>query len=210
MRLLREHVIAGVVVATLLAFGLLMADERELSRYLENPFFKSSDHRITMTTVNHVDWSADGKTLLVESRSYGSEAHQLSVHQLGGQGYVPSWCEILKESLRHATLSPDGKSIVAATHSGEFWWVDLETAAATELVSLTSKVPFKVTAISRDGQLMAGSTADGSIYLCNPRHGLAKTLSHVIDKVIHRLHFSNDGQRIMCVCTDGSIGIWDT
>ncbi|MDB5342193.1 MAG: (Myosin heavy-chain) kinase [Schlesneria sp.] len=210
MQLLREQVIAGVVVAILLAFGLLMADERELSRCLENPFFKTSDHRTLMTTVNHVDWSADGKTLLVESRNFDCDAHRLSVHQLGGQGYVPSWCEILKESLNHATLSPDGKSIVAATRSGELWWVDLETAAATELVTLTPKAPFKLTAISRDGRLMAGSPQDGAIYLCNPRHGLAKMLPQSINRTIYRLHFSNDGQRILCVWTDGSVGVWDT
>jgi WD40 repeat protein len=211
MRLLREQVIAGVVVAILLAIGLLMADELELSRCLESPLFNSSsDHRMLMTTVNHVDWSADGKTLLVESRTFESEAHHLSVHQLGGQGYVPSWSEILKESLNHASLSPDGKSVVAATRCGELWWVDLETAAATELVTSTSKVPFKVTAISRDGRLMAGSTGDGAIYLCSPRHGFAKALRHLIDGAIYRLQFSNDGQRLLCVWTDGSIGVWDT
>jgi WD40 repeat protein len=208
MRLFREQVISGVVIAILLAFGLLMADEPEFSRCLENPLFKTSGHRPSMTTVNHVDWSADGKTLLVASRTFGSEAHRLSVHQLGGQGYVPSWSEILKDSLNHATLSPDGKSIVAATRSGELWWVDLETAAATELV--TPKVRFRATAISRDGQWMAGSTIDGAIYLCNPRHSLAKALPHLINQPIYRLHFSNDGHRFLCVWSDGSIGVWDT
>lgn len=210
MRLSREQVIAGVVVAVLLAFGLLMADEHELSRCLQNPLFKTSERQAVMTSVSHVDWTADGNTLLVESRSYGREAHQLSVHRLGGQGHVPTWSEILKESLNHATLSPDGKSIVAATRSGELWWVDLETAAATELVTVTPSASFKVTAISRDGQLMAGCTQDGKIYLCHPRHAIVKTLSYLSKGTIHRLHFSKDGDRILCVRTNGSVAVWDT
>ena len=210
MRVVREQIVATTSLLALLAISLLMANELDLCRCLKRPLFRTSNETELSATVSHVDWTADGTTVMIEARNWDSAASHLSVHRLGGQGYVPSWAEMVKDSLTNASMSPDGKSIVAATFTGELWWIDLETAAATELVSMERRVAFNVTAVSRDGQLMAGVTTDSDIYLCNPTQGTQKVLRRSAPDQSFRLHFSPDSRRLMSLQRDGSVVIWDT
>lgn len=212
MKLLHEQVIGGIVIAALVAFGLLIAEEPELPRLLNGPFFtRAQANSLSTVTVSHVEWAADGRKLLCQSRGGYSAAHSLSVHEVSADtGYVPDWCEAFGGVISYASLSPDGNSVIVATFLGELWWIDLETSAATELAKIPTDIPFVVTAMGHDGRLMAGATNDGEIFVCDPTQGRTTRLSSNRKRPILHLQFSRDSQRLLSASTDGSVAAWDT
>lgn len=212
MKLLHEQVIGGIVIAALVAFGLIIAEEPELPRLLNGPFFTQAQaNSLSTVTVSHVEWAGDGRKLLCQSRGGYSAAHSLSVHDISlDTGYVPDWCDAFGGVISYASISPDGNSVVVATFLGELWWIDLETSAATELAKIPADIPFVVTAIGHDGRLMAGATNDGEIYLCEPTMTRTALLSARRKRPILHLQFSRDSGRLLSSSTDGSVAAWDT
>jgi WD40 repeat protein len=212
MKLLHEQVIGGVVIAGLVAIGLLVAEEPEMSKWLDGPFLsRTASRQLSSITVSSVDWSADGRTLLCQSRGGANALQTLSIHQVSERtGYIPAWCNALAGSICHASLSPDGTSVVVSTHAGELWWVDLETWNATQLATQDHDFPILTTAIGHDGTLMAGGSGNGAVYLCHPIQSSTRTLSSGRQAAVMSLDFSANSQRLLCTRTDGSIALWDT
>jgi WD40 repeat protein len=210
MKLLHEQVIGGIVIAALVAVGLLITEEPELGRWLESPFLAPDRYpRLSNSTVSHMDWSADGRKLLSQSRGGDTAAHKLSIHDLNdGTGTIPTWVDALQGSISHASLSPDGSSVVLATYGGELWWVDTDTSAATELAKSSNS--FLATAMGHDGQFMAGATTDGEVYLCEPTNGRMRTLLSPRKAAVIVLRFSAASERLLCARSDGSISVWET
>lgn len=212
MKLLHEQVIGGIVIAALVAFGLIIAEEPELPRLLNGPFFAQAPaSSLSTVTVSHVEWSADSRKLLCQSRGGSSAALSLSVHDVSADtGFVPDWCDAFDGVISYVSLSPDGTSVVVASFLGELWWIDLETSAATELAKIPVDIPFIATAIGHDGRLMAGATNDGEIYVCEPGIGKTLRLASQRKRPVIQLRFSYDSQRILSSGTDGSVAVWDT
>lgn len=210
MRILREQFLGCIALLAMISMGLLVANELDVCRCFKRPLFRVGQDTELTTTIKHLDWGADGRTLLIEARNWDSGSNRLSVHHVGGTGYVPSWVELIRESLTHASMSPDGKSIVAGTVAGELWWIDLETAAATEVVKLEQDASFEATAISHDGQTMAGITSDYDIYLCNPTLATQKRLRCPSTDRPHKLQFSPNGRRLLSVQRNGTVIVWST
>jgi len=212
MKLLHEQVIGGIVIAALVAIGLLIAEEPELPRLLNGPFFiQAKSSALSTVTVSHIEWTSDGRMLMCQSRGGFSAAHSLSVHEVSADtGFIPDWCNAFGGAISYASLSPDGTSVVVATIQGELWWIDLETSAATELARLPSRIPFIATAMGHDGRLMAAAANDGEIYLCDPTAGKTLRLADKIRRQVLHLRFSPDSQRLLSSATDGSIAAWDT
>lgn len=209
MKLFHEQVIGGVVIAGLVAIGLLMAEEPGWPRLFEGPFFATSNNGgLSSITVNHFDWSADGQ-VLSQSRGAATAMQTLTLHDVNGTGHTLDWAHSENVSINHASLAPDGESVVVATDGGQLWWVDLETWAFTELKNTSKKSAFVATSIGHDGQFMAGGTCDGQVFIFDPRHGAVRQLSTEKDAV-SRLRFSSDSTRLLCTRTNGAIAVWDT
>src|SRR5258708_2950544 len=120
MKLFHEQIIGAIVIAALVAIGLFVAEESELPRWLNGPFLTQHAPGLTsLVAVSQVEWSADGKRLLSVARGSGSECRNtLSFHHLkDGVTYSPVWAAGVEIS--HVSLSPDGLSVVAGTHSGD-------------------------------------------------------------------------------------------
>lgn len=212
MKLLHEQVIGGIVIAAFVAVGLLIAEEPEpeLARWLNGPFLARDGFQVLSdSTVSHLDWSGDGRKLLSQSRGGDTAQHVLSIHDLkDGTGTTPAWVGALQGTISHASLSPDGASVVLATHRGELWWVDMDTSAATELAKSSNS--FLATAMGHDGRFMAGATTDGEVFLCDPTQGGMRTLSSPRESAVIRLRFSARSERLLCSRVDGSISVWET
>jgi WD40 repeat protein len=210
MKLLHEQVIGGIVIAALVSVGLLFTEEPELARWLKNPFLARDGFQALSTlSVSHVDWSADGRKLLSQTRGRDTAQHTLSVHDLkDGTGVIPAWAGALHGNISHASISPDGTSVVLATHRGELWWVDMDTSAATELAKASNA--FLATAMGHDGRLMAGATTDGEVYLCDPTKGGMRALPSRRKDGVIRLRFSARSERLLCTRVDGSMTVWET
>lgn len=211
MRLFHEYLVTGLVIALMAAVGVMVSDDPELPQKLyDSLFIHRGARKLSPFTVSHVEWSADGQQLMLQARGGSTAAACLSVHPFGGSGYVPQWADALYGMISHATFSADGTSVVLATTTGEVWWIDVETSAATELIKVPQQTPFVTTAISHDGCLMAAATSEGHVYLLEPRRGevteLPKSLFHMITNV----QFSKDARRLLATSTDGSLAVWDT
>ena len=212
MKLLHEQVVGGIMITGLVTIGLIIAEKPELPGWLNSPFFSAGTPRaLSSITISSVDWSADGQKLLCRSRGSFNAQHSLSIHNVNdATAFTPAWGDVFAGGILQASLAPDGLSVVLATHTGELWWIDLETSAATELVPKSPQISFVATAISHDGRLMAGSSDDGNVYLCDPTHGdMTLLVAQQVTPALH-LRFSSDGRRLLCERTNGWLSLWDT
>lgn len=212
MRLLHEQVMGAVVIAGLVAMGVFVAEEPELPSWMGGRFLtQSKSDQLTLAIVNSVDWSADGKTLMCLSRGGSNAMTTLTLHDFStSSGQLPDWVSMIPGGICHSSLSPDGSSVLVSTNTGELWWIDLETSAATELVRLPTSCPIASTAFGHDGRWMAGGAENGDVHLCDPTRGFSQVLSARSFAPVVRMQFSNDSQRILCTRCDGSISIWET
>lgn len=211
MKLLHEQIMGAVVIAGLVAMGLFVAEEPELPRWMSGRFLTQKSEQLTTVTVSNIDWSADGKSLLCQWRGGTTAMSSLTVHDVATScGYTPSWIGAIASGISHSSFSPAGSSVVVATYTGELWWIDLETSAATELVRLSPQALFTATAIGHDGQLMAAGTESGLVHLCDPTRGDSKVLKSERSSPIARVRFSNDSQRLLGTRADGSISVWES
>lgn len=211
MRLFHEYLVTGAVLALLVAVGMIVSEESDLpQKVCDSLFINRGPRKLSSFSVSHVEWSADGKQLMLQSRGGRTSAISLSVQQLAGSGYVPQWSDALHGSISHATFSADGTSVVLATTSGELWWIDVETSAATELIKMPKQSMFVTTGISHDGCLMAASTTEGDVYLFEPRRAEACVLPKANSHLVTNLQFSKDARRLLSTTTAGSLAVWDT
>lgn len=210
MKLLHEQVMGAVAISGLVAIGLFSAGESDLPRWARGEFLSLWNSRpLSEVTVSDVEWSADGNSLLLQSRGVRNALSSLVVYDFTtGASKTPAWADSIGGGICHSSYSPDGTSVVVATFSGEMWWIDIETAAATELGRGGS--PVACTAFSSVGRLIAGGAEDGSVVLCDPSRGETAILTSLRRSPVKRLRFSEDAHRVLCTRADGSISVWET
>jgi WD40 repeat protein len=211
MRLLHEQVLGGIVIAALVAAGMLVADEPELRRHADELLFaRASRKALTSVTVSRLELSADGNTMLTQSRGNANAWQTIAIHNLkNSTAFIPHFSRSFYENICHASLSPEGNSIVLATHTGELWWIDIETSSATELIKVPA-TPFTCTAIGSSGRIMAGATTDGVVRFFDPTRGIVRTLSPPHHSLVTRLCFSSNSERLLGVRENGSMIVWET
>src|SRR5262249_4471592 len=105
---------------------------------------------------------------------------------------------------------PDGLRALIGTWFGELQWVDLESQATTTLVKLPRSqnyIPITATAISDDGELVAGGLGTGSILLYNCAEGSSRVFTAGRGSKLSDLRFARG--RLLSAHNDGHIQLWD-
>jgi WD40 repeat protein len=206
-----RQVLGGIVMTSMLIYGVLKIEREGLSSLLSN---SGAPGKTAALTISDVEWSADGQTLSVQSRGGFGLMRSLSFHRLiDGKREIPQWAELLRGDVYDASMSADGTSVVLTTSTGKMVWIDIETSAVTVLDR--PDCCFARTAISRDGQITAGARSEPNknedeVYLWYPARGEVRHLSIPPLHTVTELRFSAEGSRVLCVLMDGSTRVWET
>lgn len=208
MKPLHEQALGAIVIAGLLALGLLASGEPERSRGWD---LLTQSAPPSLGSVARIDWSADGDRILCQSRGGASALPTLSVHEADARRrFNPVWIQTFGGSIGHASLFPDGQSIVLGTQTGELWQIELSTSWAEELAHTPDGTPLAVTAVSPDGRQVAAATNLGTVFVCDLDLGTTVLMQSTRDSGVAELSFSPDAARILCTRTDGSLTLWST
>jgi WD40 repeat protein len=114
-------------------------------------------------------------------------------------GYLPNW----------ATITPDGKQILAATYGG----VKIYDKAATEGAELrtlnASNSSLFTLSVSADGKKAASGALDGGVFIWDIASGELDVEIHEHRSQINASNFSPDGKWLLTASSDRTIRTWD-
>lgn len=148
-----------------------------------------------------LDWSADGKTLLILQTLSAQESH-LYLADVTTGGITPVDTGNRKESIRSARFAPDGRGIYYVSDaSGEFAELRYLDLATRQSRDLTATIPWDVSAfdVSADGRYIAYVVdEDGSsrLTVLDTRYKLELSPPGLPQGVISTLEFDRTGRRL--------------
>jgi WD40 repeat protein len=210
MPLSRESIAGLFSIATLVATAVWYARNPESTTW-PVPIFLNGEPSpgLPEISVGELHWSADGRRLLVRTRSIGQHDDTLTLHCLAPTGRsLP--LDTAGRGFSGCALASDGCHALVGAWSGELWWIDAESSAATLLAELPDRRCFTAVAIQeKEGcRLAAGGTSDGRILLCD-LHDLTVSELHSERTSVCCLSFYRNGALVACSHGDGSIEVWD-
>jgi len=153
-----------------------------------------------------VEWSAEGQSLLVVSRSETDAKGRITLHDLARPDSTA--VDVEGDYVHCASLASDGH-VLAATGEGRLWWTDGTTGEFTKLAESPVPQSFNATAIAPGGTVVAAGTSKGAAYLYEPAALRAIRLPTMRTSAINDLCFSGDGQLLLSASGDGTIALWD-
>ncbi len=106
----------------------------------------------------------------------------------------------------HFALTPDDRSLVTASDSGELVWWDLQSGRKTRTVEI--RTGYHAVALSEDG-LTAAVGIDEGIQLVDVRTGDVVTAFAGFAGSPNSLLFSRDGKTVVSANLDGTVTLWD-
>jgi WD40 repeat protein len=106
----------------------------------------------------------------------------------------------------HFALTPDGRSLVTASDTGELTWWDLKSRRKTRTLEIAAG--YHALALSADG-LTAAVGIDRGIQLVDVRTGAAPTAAGGPTGTSNYLLFSRDGKTVVSTNLDGTVTLWD-
>lgn len=211
LRILQNALAGAVVIAALVAAGAWFASDPEM-RHLglsQEVTPAAREAPLADFSVNFVDWSADGRTLLALSRGKIGALGRLTLHLLEEETTtIP--IDTMQEVVTTAALAPDGRHILVGSIAGRLWWIETESAdGPTRLIDLAGSASFTSTAIADDGGQLAAGTDQGSICVCDLTGPTYRNLPTSRNASIKALRFSRDGGCLVSAHSDGQINVWD-
>jgi WD40 repeat protein/tRNA A-37 threonylcarbamoyl transferase component Bud32 len=103
-------------------------------------------------------------------------------------------------------LTPDGRSVVTASDTGELAWWDLRSRRKTRTIEIATG--YHAVAISPDG-FTAAVGIGGGIQLVDVRTGTKRTAAAGLTGSPNWLLFSPDGKTVLSANADGTVTRWD-
>ncbi len=210
MKIFQDLVCRTVIIAALVGAGIWYAQDPDFRPWPFSCFQASATGTgLPNVIINQIDWSADGRKLMLQVRGESDAYARLSLHDAAGaMGSLP--IDIPSETLSTSALAPDGRHLVAAPYDGRLWWIPSDSAEApVELIKLRAPTVFSAIAVASDGLMIAAGTTQGSIYLCQPSHGTGHLLATGHASAICDLHFSRDGSMLLTTHNDGRVTLWE-
>ena len=210
MKFIPDLVTRSVIIAALAGAGIWYAQAPDFQHW---PFYcfpaqaKGTD--LSHVTISRIDWSADGRKLLLRFRGDPDAHGQLALYDATEAfGSLP--IDIPGNDLSTFALAPDGRRLVAGLYDGRLWWIALDSAdPAVELLKSPSPTFLTATAVVPDSLRIAAGTNTGSIYLCHPLHRTTTKLDCGQVSALCDLYFSSDGNRLLATQCNGRVTLWD-
>lgn len=208
MRQLHEQALGAIVIASLLSIGLATSDDPELARWCCGMILAPNE-AVSPITVNRVEWSASGDRLLCLTRGGRSALPSVFVFDVSPRPRTRAvWMDTDNESLSHASLSPDGRSIIMATQDGELRMIDLESSTRIDVARTDDGSPLVVTCASPEGSLVAAATSAGEIFVYSLAGAPRLRMHATRHSAVKELRFSADSRSLLGTRTDGSVTLW--
>jgi WD40 repeat protein len=211
MSLSRESIAGFLSIVTLVATAVWYARHPEIPNCFHEAFDAAGESRLPLPeiSVGNVEWSVDGRRLLVRSRIVGGRTDTLTLHS-------PTTDEgpILIDAMGHTkfipALAPDGLAVLVATMGGELCRIDVESSETITLARLPDNQGFTRLAVTGDGrQCAAAGTSRGQVLICDLHDLTVSELKSGQSSSVCALRFSHDGERLASSHADGSIAIWN-
>lgn len=209
MRSLRDGCLGTAFVVALVLCGVWYARDPDLKDWplpIAGAGASPTDAGCEIS-VSRLDWSADGRKLLILARGEVGLEGPLVLYDIAEGVRIP--VDVEDECPAAVALHPDGAQILAGGFHGQLVWIDLEHNRTKRLIELPGSLGFTEVAISPDGRNLAAAATGGRLYLCD-RHSdaAARPLGRVAANVCD-LQFSRDGTRLVSAATNGSIAVWN-
>jgi WD40 repeat protein len=216
LRILQNALAGAVVIAALVAAGTWFANDPEMRHFGLSQTGLPQDRPPAAreappadVSVNFVDWSANGRTLLSLSRGKIGALSRLTLHLLEEETTtIP--IDTMQQVVTTAALAPDGRHVLVGSVAGRLWWIETESSdAPTRLIDMAGSETFTATAIADDGRLVAAGTDQGSIGICDLARQTYCNLPTSRNASVKALRFSRDGKSLVSAHSDGQISVWD-
>src|SRR5262245_198636 len=211
MSLSRESIAGIISIVTVVAAAVWYARDPEMPNWpsTATPASGASRFRLPEISVGQLDWSADGRTLLTRTRGIGEREDLLTLHPLTADRQ-PIPLDATGRGCSAAALAADGRHVLMGTWSGELWWIDAESSAATTLVELPGDRSVTAVALQeKPGGLAAAGTSVGAILLCDMARHTVSELPSDHSSSTCCLRFSRGGGHLASSHADGSVAVWD-
>jgi WD40 repeat protein len=201
----QQEAFAGtLVVATLTTFGLWYAGLPDFPVASPPEICAVAPASSPPLVIYSLDWTRDGVIALGTHGSGGT----LSL--FAPDRWLPrSLNDTLAGVVSCASLAADGRHLLAGTHDGRLWWIDLDEPESPRELVASSPSPITAAAITHDARLIAAGTLAGSIYLCDPSTETLRVLHPDRESRIGDLHFSRDRKWLASAHNDGSVRLWE-
>jgi WD40 repeat protein/tRNA A-37 threonylcarbamoyl transferase component Bud32 len=106
----------------------------------------------------------------------------------------------------HFALTPDGRSLITASDTGELTWWDLQSRRKTRTLEIATG--YHALALSPDGSTAAVGI-DRGIQLVDVRTGAVRKATGGLTGTPNYLLFSRDGKTVVSTNLDGTVTLWD-
>lgn len=159
---------------------------------------------------SHVDWSADGKLILLQFQNEREIGAHLALHRMDS-ATTNVQVDPSGDPVSVAALAPDGRHVLIGSFEGRLWWIDsLSSADPEPVMDLRETIAITAVAIGDGGRLFAAGDKLGAVYVYDREQDHASTIAEEpTPGSVGRLRFSKDGTRLAGARHDGRICIWD-
>jgi WD40 repeat protein len=202
-------IVGTVIIGTLVAAGVWYSGAPEIPEWVPAGAGQREESSDTLpsTCGRRVEWSTDGRKLLILSRNDTDAGGRITLHDLARPNdsttlFVPG------EAIQSASWATDGH-VLAGTCQGRLWWIDNGAGQPRALVESPEPQTFSATAIAPGGHRVAAGTSKGTIYICEPNGRSAIRLPNIRESSISDLCFSCDSQLLLSTSHDGTVALWD-
>jgi len=166
-----------------------------------------------MASVPRIDWSADGRYLLIFSSGDPCGESHLAVCD-ADNGLFARHVDVRGGLLGAACISADARRILvglveALPEYGSLWQITNGSPTVITLLRLEPPAAVCAVAESPDGHFAAAGTTQGAIHLCHLAGGPARELA-AHQGPVSDLRFSSDGRVLLSAGADSIIGVWST
>lgn len=201
---------AMFLMAGIIALGLLITNESVVCWRAVDPQCLTAGNRGIHEWVRGLIWSADGRTLFLESRGERFLGFRLTVHDMTRADCRGSvWEGPIGITAMEASVCRDARKILLTTQRGNLSWIDLSSFEATDFAPPRSSI-FESPTISHDTRLLAATTNQGRVYLCRATQRTLIACQSSESEQVTKLRFSHDDRQLLACRTNGKIEIWDT
>lgn len=208
---MRSGDMAGaLVVCALVALGLWYVRDTDVQDALQNGAVLGERARPggpPSAFARRVDWSADGRSVLVLSRDETKVEGRVALHDTAAPRNRIA-IDLPGEVVGSAALAADGRHVLAGTCQGRLWWLDVASEESLKVEEFLEPAACNVVALAPDGYRFAAGSAKGAISIYEPP-GRSIRLPVSRKSSVADLYFSHDGRFLLSALNDGAIELWD-